>query len=266
VARQPPQESCKVGLFRQMPHFTVILRYAQNDRNQDFAVLLPAAGNVRPSFQRFARLLSYQAMQPKFFYFDLGKVLVDFSLQRMVEQIAAAATIDADSAHAAVFGSRLIHQYEVGEIGDREFFESFCSTVGRRVDYDAMTAAVCDIFSVHLPTLPLVAQMRQAGYAMGILSNTCPLHWLHCLSNYRVVADAFSVRALSYEIGAAKPDAKIYCRAAELAGVPLEDIFFVDDIAENVHGAKAVGIDAVQFTTANKLAEDLRRRGVKFNY
>ncbi len=35
-------------------------------------------------------------MQPKFLYFDLGMVLVNFSVERMLQQIGAVAGISAD--------------------------------------------------------------------------------------------------------------------------------------------------------------------------
>ena len=54
--------------------------------------------------------------------------------------------------------------------------------------------------------------------------------------------------------------------AAEMAGCQPQEIFFADDIPGHVAGARAVGFDAVQFTSAAALAEDLRARGIQFNY
>ena len=70
----------------------------------------------------------------------------------------------------------------------------------------------------------------------------------------------------SYQIGAVKPDAAIFQAAAQKAGRAHTEIFFVDDIAGHVAGAKAAGFDAVQYTTTAKFVEDLRSRGLKFNY
>jgi 2-haloacid dehalogenase len=44
------------------------------------------------------------------------------------------------------------------------------------------------------------------------------------------------------------------------------EVFFMDDIAANVAGAQAAGFDAVQFTTPQALASELRQRGLRFNY
>lgn len=205
-------------------------------------------------------------MQPKFLYFDLGKVLVDFSIERMLAQISSVADVTAEAARAALFNDGLMRQHESGRLSSREFYQAFCAATGSRPDYDALAAAAGDIFELNLPVLPLAAQLGQAGYRMGILSNTCPVHWEHCLGRYRIVAEGFSVHALSYRLGALKPEAAIFHAAAELSGVRPQEIFFVDDIAEHVAGARAVGFDAVQFTTAAALAADLRRRGVRFNY
>ena len=114
--------------------------------------------------------------------------------------------------------------------------------------------------------LPVVSQLAAAGYRLGILSNTCEGHWEHCLRRYRILAENFSVHALSYRIGACKPDAAIFRAAAELAGCRPEKIFYIDDVAGHVAGARAAGFDAVQYTTTAELVEELRKRGVEFNY
>jgi HAD superfamily hydrolase (TIGR01509 family) len=59
-----------------------------------------------------------------------------------------------------------------------------------------------------------------------------------------------------------KPEARIYQHAILLAGVPAAQVFFTDDRLENVEGARAVGIDAVLFTSTEQLRNDLRSRGI----
>lgn len=207
-----------------------------------------------------------EVVAPAFIYFDLGKVLVDFSVERMCRQIGETAGLAAERVAEILFEDQLQKRAELGEASDREFFEAFCQLSGTRPDYDALVAAASDIFEINCGVVPIVAQLAQAGHRMGVLSNTCRSHWEHCLSRYTIVAEAFSVHTLSFEVGACKPDAAIYQAAAEAAGVAPEEIFFVDDIADNVAGAAAAGFDAVQYTSAAQVAADLRRRGVRFNY
>jgi glucose-1-phosphatase len=205
-------------------------------------------------------------MQPKFLYFDLGNVLVNFSVEQMLRQIGDVAGIDSQQVRDAIFAGNLLHDHELGRLSSRQFHEAFSAATGTHADFDRLVAAASQIFELNVPVLPIVAQLRQAGYRLGILSNTCDTHWDYCIRRYRILSEAFNVHALSYKIGAVKPDAAIFQAAAELAGCRLEEMFFVDDIAGHVAGARAAGLDAVQFTEARALAEDLRRRGVRFNF
>ena len=86
-----------------------------------------------------------------------------------------------------------------------------------------------------------------------------------CLRRYGILSELFSVHALSFEIGAVKPHAAIFHRAAELAGCRPEEIFYTDDIAGHVAGAKGVGFDAVVYTSTAELVKELRTRKVEFN-
>jgi len=112
-----------------------------------------------------------------------------------------------------------------------------------------------------------VAGLRNVGYRLGILSNTHESHWefVHD-GRFGLIRHAFETVVLSYQVGAMKPDPRIYEVAAEQAGFACNEIFFTDDRSENVAGAQAAGMDAVQFTSARTLAADLRNRGLRFNY
>jgi glucose-1-phosphatase len=205
-------------------------------------------------------------MQPRFLYFDLGKVLVNFDIGQMLRQMGDVIGVTAESLREIIFGGGLQRRYESGEISDREFFDALCEQTGARPDRQALRLAGNDIFELNQPILSLVTQLRAAGCRLGVLSNTCQSHWEHCKQRYRILTGLFDVVTLSYEHRAMKPDPAIYRAAAELAGCSPQEIFFVDDIADNVEGARAAGFDAVQYLTTAQLAADLRRRGLRFNY
>jgi len=203
---------------------------------------------------------------PRFLYFDLGKVLIDFDTQRMIRQVAELCRAEAEAVVRAVVDSGLQRRYELGELSSREFYEEFCRQIGRRPAYEALAQAASDIFWLNLPMVPVVAQLAQAGYRLGILSNTCEHHWEYCLRRFAILHDTFEVLILSYRVGALKPDPKIYHAAAEAAGCRPEEIFFVDDTPGHVEGARRVGFDAVVYTTVPALVAELRARGLRFNY
>jgi FMN phosphatase YigB (HAD superfamily) len=209
---------------------------------------------------------SPQKTRPKFLYFDLGQVLLNFDVELVLRQMAAVAGIDPGRVAQAIFASGLQARYEAGAVSSRGFYEEFCRQTGAQPDYDALAAAGTDIFTLNVPMLPVVAHLREAGYRMGVLSNTCEKHWEHCLRRYAILQDTFDVYALSYEIGAVKPEAAIYRAAAEKAACSPEDIFFTDDVPGHVEGARAFGFDAVPYTSTPRLVAELRARAVRFNY
>jgi len=204
---------------------------------------------------------------PRFLYFDLGNVLLNFDHRQACRQMGDVAGVSADKVWDVVFASDLELRYEAGELDDRQFYEAFCQATDSRADFDKLLLAGSEIFTPNFSMSPLVAALDAARYPLGILSNTCPGHWRYCSDGrFGLLTEAFHIYALSYELRACKPAAKIFEGAAKLAGVPAEEIFFVDDVAANVAGAKAAGFDAVQYTTTPQLVADLRARGVQFNY
>jgi putative hydrolase of the HAD superfamily len=213
-----------------------------------------------------ALLEPFGVTEPRFLYFDLGKVLVDFEVEQMLQQVGRVAGIDPARVDKVLAGDGLQREYELGRVSSEQFYERFCEATGTRPDYDALERAASDIFEVNVSILPLVACLERAGYRLGILSNTCRSHWEHCRRKFRIVAESFSVYALSYEIHAMKPDAAIFRSAAELAGVAPEEIFFTDDTPGHVAGARAAGFDAVQYVSTPELAAELRSRGVRLSY
>jgi HAD superfamily hydrolase (TIGR01509 family) len=204
---------------------------------------------------------------PRFLYFDLGNVLLNFDHRLASRQMGAVAGVDADKVWDIVYASDLELRYEAGEVDDRQFYEIFCQQTGTRPDFDKLLLADSEIFTPNASMAPVVAALDAARYPLGILSNTCPGHWKYCSDGrYGLIKQAFHVFALSYELRACKPSPQIFQGAAKLVGMAPEEIFFVDDMAANVAGAKAAGFDAVQYTTTPALVADLRARGLEFNY
>jgi FMN phosphatase YigB (HAD superfamily) len=172
-----------------------------------------------------------------------------------------------DRVRRALFDGRLFEDFETGRLSRSELYDAFCTATGACADAELLENAGSDIFRLNMSMLPVVAKLKDAGYRLGLLSNTCDSHWRFVLSHFKAVfPHAFEVLALSFEIGACKPDERIYQRAAKLAGVAPTSIFYCDDIPGNVDAACRVGFDAVQYTDTRSLVAELRKRGVRFNY
>ena len=70
--------------------------------------------------------------------------------------------------------------------------------------------------------------------------------------------ESFDVMIISAEVGVAKPDARIYRLALEKLGVAPQEAVFVDDVGANVDSARAVGMQAIQFTRPQLVLDELK--------
>ncbi len=202
----------------------------------------------------------------RFWYFDLGNVLLLFDHHRACRQVAqvfnrAGAATDAEAIRQHLFTSGLERQYELGRLSTEQLYERLCQAVGARPPREQLLEAACDIFRPNAPVVALAQRLHRQGYRTGVLSNTNHAHWQWVHRRFPHVPAAFQHHVLSFRAGALKPQEAIFHQAIRRAEVPPEQIFFVDDLPENVAAARALGIDAVLYRSADELAAELARRG-----
>lgn len=202
----------------------------------------------------------------RFVYFDLGKVIVDFDVDKMCRQMADVAGVLPDDIRRVLYQEGLQRQYELGLLTTEGFYEEFCRRLQTRPDPEKLLEAACDIFTLNVQVVPIVCRLALVRFPIGLLSNTCEAHWLYLHRRYRGVMELFRTGCASYQCHAMKPDAQIFWRAAELAGCDPEEIFFVDDNPTNVNGAIAVGFRGMVYCGPRALAENLEGLGVPLVY
>ena len=138
--------------------------------------------------------------------------------------------------------------------------EDVWASVGRRlglaaVDRDRLRA---DFFATDRIDEGLMAFVRglRPRARVGLISNAWP-EVRRLLETTWGIADAFDPLILSAEVGLVKPDAQIFHLALERAQVEPSQAAFVDDFAENVSAALALGMPSVHFRTSSQAREDV---------
>ncbi|MEM9160835.1 MAG: HAD-IA family hydrolase, partial [Verrucomicrobiota bacterium] len=92
-----------------------------------------------------------------------------------------------------------------------------------------------------------VADMKAAGVRVVALSNTNREHVEVFMSLYSEFAGMFDALYFSNEMGARKPERRIYETVLDLEGVEGREAVFFDDKLENVEAALELGIEGVHF-------------------
>ena len=189
--------------------------------------------------------------KPSIVVFDLGKVLVDFDYSIAARKVAARSARAVEQLRSFLESSPLLVQYETGRLTRREFFAEIC----RATDFQGTLAEFgeffADIFTAIPPMIELHAGLRRRGIPTYIFSNTNDLAVEHIRRNFPFFRD-FDGYIVSYEVGAMKPDAKIYEALEKLAGRRGAEILYLDDRPENVAGGAARGWRTILHETPEK--------------
>src|SRR5580658_2291398 len=164
--------------------------------------------------------MGFDQTPPRFFYFDLGNVLLKFDHRRAARQMAEVSGVPAERIWDVVFAGGLNEKLDAGELTTAEFFEQFCRELKCRPDLDALAYAASDIFELNYSMSAVLGRLVGARKRLGLLSNTCDIHWQYFgTDRYWFAPKAFETIVLSYRVKMMKPDPQIFLHAAELAGV-----------------------------------------------
>jgi putative hydrolase of the HAD superfamily len=104
-------------------------------------------------------------------------------------------------------------------------------------------------------------ELRAAGWRTAILSNMPPnkLSYMRASGRFDWI-DEFPVAIFSCDCALVKPEPAIYHLCLEKLGARPEECLFLDDMPANIVAARALGINALLFSSPREAARELRRR------
>ena len=152
------------------------------------------------------------------------------------------------------------HAYDEGKLTGIAFWQKFLREAGlppNQETAEELNRWDARLWTVENPDL-LAWQLaiKQRGLLTAILSNIGDavlasvereFDWIH----------RFDARVWSYQLGIAKPDPTIYRHTLAELGVQPEETLFIDDKRANVEAARALGIQAIEFSSVGRLRQDL---------
>lgn len=151
--------------------------------------------------------------------------------------------------------------YKTGQLEDEEFWTWASSewNIGR--SWQELIDLLISGYEVDFNVRDIVKKVRANGYKTLICSNNFPARIEGLDKRFGFLSD-FDGKALSYEVGFAKPDQKIFEELINVSGVKPEEIVFSDDNIENLDGAKSLGIQTFLFEGFDNFMETLRSKEV----
>ena len=198
--------------------------------------------------------------------FDFGNVVGFFDYLKACERFAGFREMSGPDLRDVLVERgfpRLLAEFESGRIAPEAFAARLMELAGVRLPYEDFVRAWEDIFWPNESVGRLIAFLKSMGYGIYLGSNTNPLHATFYRRRFAETLDLFDGFILSYEVGHLKPARAFFEACVEAAGVPARSSVFIDDIAENVDGARKAGMTALHYVDTPTLIGDLRRVGVE---
>lgn len=195
---------------------------------------------------------------------DWGGVLQRTEDPAPRRQLAAELGLAPEELERAVFESIIWRQASLGQCPSDMAWELIVASLG--LPCSQVDSFVERFFAGDRVDPELVAwirHLRAQGVRMGLLSNAIPpraggrspmARWGQ--------EDLFDAQVFSYQVGALKPDARMYAAILAALGVAPAKALFVDDAPVNVQGAKALGMEAIHFTGREALRHALMAYGL----
>ena len=195
--------------------------------------------------------------------FDLGGVVVAWD-----PVPAVAAAVGQDRAERFVHGHEFdFEAWNHAQDSGRSLADAEAAARASHPHLAEEIAAYRPNFALSLRGLvPGTAEILRALYDRGVrlvaLTNWSAETIHHALEVFPEQFALFDDIVVSGTEGVAKPDQEIFQILAHRLGHPIEGVFYVDDNLRNVDAARNASMDALQFTDAAALLDELRGRGL----
>lgn len=173
------------------------------------------------------------------FLYDIGKVLLHFNFETSLRRLLPE---DCTDAHERL--SRLLEkkdEFEGGHIAEESYIPWALDVMGSQASHEEFRHAWCDIFTPNQPMWDCVNQLAKDGHRLILFSNTNAIHCPWMFGEYDIFRH-FHGAVLSFEVGAIKPQDKIYQHAIQRYDLKPEQTLYIDDLPENIASGERFGL------------------------
>ena len=195
-------------------------------------------------------------MSIKVVFFDLGGVIVRTEFQAPRQQLAERLGLEYDDLSKIVFDSDSGLRASIGDITSADHW----ALVVKRLKRPASELAAIrdEFFAGDIVDRTLVEYIRslRGKHKTGLISNA----WsdLRDFITREKFDDAFDKMIISAEVGAMKPEPKIFQIALDHFGVSPREAVFVDDFPANIDGCEKIGMKGILFKDAESTLAQLK--------
>lgn len=184
----------------------------------------------------------------KYLLFDLGKVLYDIDIPRMIANYNAMIPDGQDRLTFSMEGQHeMFSLLEIGQIDAMAFARGMKSAYGFQASEQDILNAWNSLLVGVIPGRVEAIQQLATRYPIALLSNTNAFHYQAYKEETKALFAPMEAVFLSHELGLRKPDPLIYTTVLDRLGWEAKHTLFVDDGIKNTEVAQSLGIQTVLY-------------------
>jgi putative hydrolase of the HAD superfamily len=191
--------------------------------------------------------------------FDFGYVLSLAPQPSDYQRLAALAGIDGMPFEEIYWGQRA--DYDRGTIDGPTYWRRVAATAGTQftpAQIDSLIAADIAIWMRANPVMmEWVRALKSRALKIAVLSNM-PIEISIYMRQHAPWFGDFDYVCFSAEVQLAKPEAAIFQACLKVVQARPEECLFIDDRAENVEAARALGMQGLKFVSVEELAAEVQ--------
>ncbi|MGB6222335.1 HAD family hydrolase [Haloferula sp.] len=187
------------------------------------------------------------------FLFDIGKVLLDFDFETSLRRLLPPGTPDSEIDQRLDRMLERKDEFESGHVSPDDYIPWALDVLGHGITHEAFTEAWQNIFTPNPPMWRIVEKLHADGHRLILFSNTNAIHCPWIFENYEIFSK-FESGVLSFEVGAIKPEEKIYHHAIEAHGLTPTETLYIDDLPANIETGRQLGFRTHQYDLADHAA------------
>jgi putative hydrolase of the HAD superfamily len=194
--------------------------------------------------------------------FDYGMVLTGLPNAEARDAMVRVTGLPAEKFEQLYWADR--EAYDEGKLSGMSFWEKFVSDSNLPLNQnqiEELNRLDVRMWTTQNPAMVAWHQkLKERGLLTAILSNMGDTVCESIEREFKWIAD-FDVLVWSFQLSIVKPDPAIYLHTLQQLGTKPEETLFLDDRLVNIEAAQALGIKAIEFTTIDRLREDLIAAG-----
>lgn len=159
----------------------------------------------------------------------------------------------------SIMDKYFLEDLEKGRLSEADFWKGMAKKSGKNLS--GLRNLVIANFR-EIPGMRDILRRCKKNYKTGLLTNNV-ISWYRIHLKKHGLKKLFDIRINSSYLGIRKPGKEIYLITSRRLGVEPNECIFVDDLEENVRGARKAGMISFQFKSPKQTEKQLKKLGVK---